>query len=104
MSMCDHPKLQPAEPVWDVCEVELRCQERQARTYPLCRYEAIVVGSAGRYVAGRSAEFDNGINGVERTSVLAILTEDLAEYGWEPISPTRDRMPRFRRRVRVAMI
>src|SRR5688572_29868430 len=60
----------PGEPAWEWCVVELRCQERQARTYPLCRFEAIAVGSLGRAVIGTSTEFDNGIEREERQALL----------------------------------
>ena len=93
----------PAEPVWERCEVELRCQERQARMYPLCRYEAVVVGPLGRSVAGTSAEFDNGIAQVERQALLDAFAAELLGDRWQSQPPTTDRMPRFRRPVDTAV-
>lgn len=92
----------PVEPVWELCVVELRCQERQARTYPLCRYEAVVVGPLGRSMAGTSAEFDNGIAQVERQALLDAFASDLLRDRWQSQPPAADRMPRFRRQVEAA--
>ncbi len=92
-----------AESVWERCEVELRCQERQARTYPLCRYEAVVVGPLGRSVAGTSAEFDNGITQMKRQALLDAFAAALLRDRWQAESPTADRMPRFHRQLDTAV-
>jgi hypothetical protein len=84
---------------WERCVVELRCQERQARTYPLCRFEAIAVGLLGRAVIGTSMEFDNGIEREERQALLDTFAADLLRDRWQSESPTTDGMPRFRRPV-----
>lgn len=93
----------PAEPAWERCVVELRCQERQARTYPLCRYEAVVVGPMGRSVAGTSVEFDNGIEQAERQALLDAFAAELLRDRWQREPPTADRMPHFRRQVDAAV-
>jgi hypothetical protein len=91
-----------AAPAWEVCVVELRCEERRARTYPLCRYEAVAVGPAGRSVVGTSIEFDNGIEQTERQALLDAFAAELLRDRWQHEPPTADRMPRFRRQVHAA--
>jgi hypothetical protein len=87
----------PAALAWERCAVELRCQERQARTYPLCRFEAIVVGPTGRAVIGTSVEFDNGIERAERQAVLDAFAAELLRDQWQSEPDAADGMPRFRR-------
>ena len=105
------PAAAPASPVqaevsaasaWEDCTVELRCQERGTRVYPLCRYDAIALGPAGRYVAARSPSFDNGIEQAERAAILDAVAGELRDDAWEPAPPSTDRMPRFRRRLDAA--
>ena len=91
----------PAQ-AWEDCTVELRCQERGTRIYPLCRYDAIALGPAGRYVAARSPSFDNGIEQAERAAILDAVAGELRDDAWEPAPPSSDRMPRFRRRLDAA--
>ena len=88
-----------AEPAWETCTMELRCQERGARVYPLCRYDAIALGPAGRYVAARSEAFDNGLERADRAAIVAALGRELAADGWEPVVVSTDPMPHFRRPV-----
>jgi hypothetical protein len=83
--------------------VELRCQERQARTYPLCCYEAVAVGPTGRVVMGTSAEFDNGIEQVDRLALLGAFAAELLGDRWQSEPVARDGMPRFRRQVAAAV-
>jgi hypothetical protein len=92
----------PEEPAWERCVVELRCQERRARMYPLCRFEAVVTGPTGRSVAGASAEFDNGIEQIERQALLDAFAAELLQDRWQHEPPTDDRMPRFRRQIDTA--
>jgi hypothetical protein len=89
----------PAEPAWERCIVELRCQERLARTYPLCRFEAVSVGLMGRAVVGKSTEFDNGIEREKRQALLDAFAADLLRDRWQSEPPATDGMPRFRRPV-----
>jgi hypothetical protein len=93
----NHDIPTPAVLAWEQCVVELRCQERQARTFPLCRYEAVAVGPTGRAVVGTSAEFDNGIEQVDRQAVLDAFAADLLRDQWQSEPDARDGMPRFRR-------
>jgi hypothetical protein len=90
------------EAAWETCVVELRCQERGARVYPLCRYDAIALGPAGRYVAARSANFDNGLEQAERAAIATALVSELTADGWEAVVVGADPMPHFRRRVGAA--
>jgi hypothetical protein len=83
--------------------VELRCQERQARTYPLCHFEAVAVGLVGRAVLETSAEFDNGIDQVERQALLDDFAAGLLRDRWQSDPPATDGMPRFRRPVDSAV-
>jgi hypothetical protein len=99
----DTAGLTPDEPAWERCMVELRCQERQARTYPLCCFEAVAVGPTGRVVVGMSAEFDNGIEQVDRQALLDAFAVELLRDRWQSESLTTDRMPRFRRPVHAAV-
>jgi hypothetical protein len=89
--------LTPAALAWERCVVALRCQERQARTYPLCCYEAVAVGPTGRAVVGTSVEFDNGIERAERQAVLDAFAADLLRDQWQSEPDAADGMPRFRR-------
>ena len=93
----------PAEPAWERCVVELRCQERQARTYPLCRYEAVAVSPTARAVVGTSAEFDNGIEQVDRQALLDAFAAELVRDQWQSEPNATDGMPRFRRQVDAAV-
>ena len=88
-----------AGPAWEECAVELRCQERGARVYPLCHYDAIANGPTGLYVAARSADFDNGLDRPERAAIVAELGRELLADGWETAPDGTDPMPRFRRRL-----
>jgi hypothetical protein len=96
------PEERTPEPVWESCTIELRCQQRGARVYPLCRYDAIGRGPAGLYVAARSVDFDNGIVQAERLAILDAVARDLREAGWELEPDATDGMPRFRRQASAA--
>jgi hypothetical protein len=88
-----------AESVWETCAMVLRCQERGAQAFPRCRYDAIALGPAGRYVAARSGMFDNGLEREERAAIVAALGRELAADGWEMVEAGTDPMPNFRRRL-----
>jgi hypothetical protein len=87
---------------WETCAVELRCQERGTRVYPLCRYDAIAQGPTGRYIAARSMAFDNGLDRAERAAIVAALGAELTADRWEAIATSADPLPHFRRRLGTA--
>ena len=93
----------PAEGAWEECAVELRCDERGGRVYPLCHYDAIAHGAAGLYLAARSADFDNGLDRADRAAIVAALGRELLADGWETAPQGADPMPHFRRRA-VALL
>jgi len=97
-----------ADARWDVCEIQLRIQPG-ATDEDAMYFDAVAVGSTGKYRAGKSAPFAWAVASAERSADgragLASLADLLADAGWQPLPPGRRWFSyRFRRAAAAAAL